>query len=226
VLATLLFVLVLSYFSIPFWLGDDKYLCMLIPYFQWLILGCIGIIALFGLRPYCGSIFQQAVSLSANPELLSKIPTEGRKKFSIAAISQFLLPPTWSIEFMQRLNPEQFTQLCLAYYEVKGIPHTTHKLGASTGLNILIWQNGIVSKVIHCSNDQVVEMKALRQFLGVLVHERAHAGVYIHRGKFGEEVRNFAASHNIQLRNEYALLAKIENLSERRKQALLKIIQN
>jgi restriction endonuclease Mrr len=59
-------------------------------------------------------------------------------------------------------------------------------LGVSTGVNILIWQNDIVSKVIHCSNDQEVQMNSLRQFLGVLVHERALGGVYIHRGKFNE----------------------------------------
>ena len=222
VFVTFMALLLFVYFLIPIYLGDDIYLSILIPYFQWIILGTIGLTTLFGVRLCCAKAASKAYS--SNEVTLSTIPSDGRKKFSITAISQFLMPPTWSIEFMQKLSSAQFTQLCLAYYEIKGIPHTTHQLGSSTGLNILIWQNSIVSKVIHCSNDQIVEMNAVRQFLGVMVHERAHAGVYIHRGEFGDEVRNFSASHNIQLRNEYALLAKIEKLSDRRKQQLLKMI--
>lgn len=211
----------LIYFLIPMWLGDDIYLSILIPHCQWLILGLMGLSALLGARLGILDFYRRHQSSRCNTEPMPNTATERRKKFSIAAISQFLTPQTWSIELLQKLNPKQFTQMCLAYYEIKGIPHTTNQFGLTTGLNILIWQNDIVSKVVHCSNDAIVEMKALRQFLGVLVHERAHAGVYIHRGTFSEEVGNFAASHNIQLRNEYALLAKIEKLSERRKQALL-----
>ena len=212
---------ILSYFLIPLWLDDDIYLSILIPHFQWLILGLMGLSALLAARLYLLDFYRRNKTPNSNLDTSLNAATERRKRFSIAAISQFLLPQTWSLELLQKLSPEQFTQMCLAYYEIKGIPHSTKRLGSTTGLNILIWQNEIVSKVIHCSNDTIVEMNALRQFLGILVHERAHAGVYIHRGIFSEEVRLFAASHNIQLRNEYALLAKIEKLSERRKQALL-----
>ena len=154
------------------------------------------------------------------------LTSDKRLKLSFSTISQLLMPHAWSIELLQKLNAAQFMQMCIAYYKIKGITHSTLTLGSTESVNILIWQNDIVSRVIHCSNDQIVEITALRQFLGVMMHERAHAGVYIHRGSFSEEVRNFAVSHHIQLRNEYALLAKIEKLSERRQQQLLKMTLN
>lgn len=219
---------VLSYFLLPLWLGDDIYLAILIPHFQWLLLGLLSLSVLLGARLYLfnGDRRPPNPSFCASADSVLNNPNERLKKFSIATLSQFLAPQTWSIELLQKLSPRQFTQLCLSYYEMKAIPHSTHQLGLSSGLNILIWQNDIVSKVIRISNDHIVEMNSLRQFLGVLVHERAHAGVYIHRGTFSEEVRIFAASHNIQLRNEYACLAKIVKLSERRQQRLLKQILN
>ncbi|MGL4995948.1 MAG: restriction endonuclease [Deefgea sp.] len=218
----------LTYFLIPIWLGDDIYLSILIPHFQWLILALLGLTTLVCARLCCVDERKRRNTPSLRSDSVSPLsqPSERLKKFSFAAVSQFLAPPTWSIEFLQKLSPAQFTQMCLAYYEIKGIPHRTNRLGLARGVNILILQNDIVSKVIHCSNDQSIEMNSLRQFLGVMVHERAHAGVYIHRGRVSEEVRIFAASHNIQLRNEYACLAKIEKLSERRQQQLLKQMLN
>ncbi len=212
---------VLTYFLIPMWLGKDIYLAVLIPHFQSLILVFIGGTLLLGARLYCID-FSSRQSRHLHTERPTRNPLESVNKLRIAAISQFLTSPIWSIELIQKLSPAEFIQLSLAYYDIKGIPHRTNTLGLTSGLNILICQNDIVSKVIHCSNDQIVKMNALRHFLGVMVHERAHAGVYIHRGTYSEEVSIFAASHNIQLRNEYALLAKIEKLSDRRKKPLLK----
>jgi hypothetical protein len=219
-------VFLLTYLLIPLWLGDDIYLSLLIPHFQWLLVALIALCGLIALRFYIRDR-QQTRRHPASAQQQDRLNQNERLcKLSFSAISQFLAPQAWSIELLRKLNPAQFTQMCIAYYEIKGIRHTTLTLGSAAGVNILIWNNDIVNRVIHCSNDQVVEMTALRQFLGVMMHERAHAGVYIHRGSFSEEVRNFAASHHIQLRNEYALLAKIEKLSERRQQQLLKITLN
>jgi hypothetical protein len=216
-------VFLLTYLLIPMWLGDDIYLSLLIPHFRWLILALIALCGLIALR--CYWLDRRQTCTNPNSQLQSGLNpnTERLRKLSFSAISQFLVPQAWSIELIQKLNPKQFTQMCIAYYEIKGIAHSTLTLGSAAGVNILIWNNDIVNRVIHCSNDQIVEMTALRQFLGVMMHERAPAGVYIHRGSFSEEVRIFAASHHIQLRNEYALLAKIEKLSERRQQQLLKM---
>lgn len=215
-------VFLLSYLLIPLWLGDDIYLSLLIPHFQWLLLALIGLCGLIALRFYINDKRQRRQQAHQDDA-----PTSDKGlKLCFSTINQFLMPQAWSIELLQKLTAAQFTQMCVAYYEIKGITHSTLTLGSTEGVNILIWQNEIVSRVIHCSNDQIVEMTALRQFLGVMMHERAHAGVYIHRGSFSEEVRIFAASHHIQLRNEYAILAKIEKLSERRQQQLLKITLN
>ena len=215
-------VFLLTYLLIPLWLGDDIYLSLLIPYFQWLLVALMGLCGLVALRFYINDRRQSRRHARQDAMLTS----DKRLKLSFSTISQLLMPHAWSIELLQKLNAAQFMQMCIAYYKIKGITHSTLTLGSTESVNILIWQNDIVSRVIHCSNDQIVEITALRQFLGVMMHERAHAGVYIHRGSFSEEVRNFAVSHHIQLRNEYALLAKIEKLSERRQQQLLKMTLN
>lgn len=216
-------VFLLTYLLIPLWLGDDIYLSLLIPHFQWVLVALIALCGLLALRFYIRDHLQTRRRPSQQQQDSLNQNTERLCRLSFSAISQFLAPQAWSIQLLHQLNPAQFTQMCIAYYEIKGITHTTLTLGSAAGVNILIWNNDIVTRVIHCSNDKVVEMTALRQFLGVMMHERAHAGVYIHRGSFSEEVRSFAASQHIQLRNEYALLAKIEKLSERRQQKLLKM---
>ncbi len=147
------------------------------------------------------------------------------KKITLSAISQYLERPTWRIDLIKNLNEQQFKQLCIAYYQVKGIKYSLFTMGVNNSLDILIWKNEVISKVIHCSTLAIIDLVEIRHFLGVMVHERATEGLILHRGHVSEAAHLFANSHQIQLRSEYDLLAQIELLTEKKQRRLWALLR-
>ncbi|MGL6039874.1 MAG: hypothetical protein ACRC01_01580, partial [Deefgea sp.] len=84
----------LTYFLIPIWLGDDIYLSILIPHFQWLILALLGLTTLVCARLCSVDERKRRNTPSLRSDSVSPLsqPSERLKKFSFAAVSQFLAP--------------------------------------------------------------------------------------------------------------------------------------
>ncbi|QZA82164.1 restriction endonuclease [Deefgea piscis] len=215
---------IVGYFFIRLFLEDAFYFKTLLPQLHLAIFLIISLC-------YFSILLFLFLNKEDKPNHLSRHRTQIKdtttqfKKITRSAISQFLERPTWKIGIIQNLNEQQFKQLCIAYYQVKGIKYSLFTMGINNSLDILIWKNEVISKVIHCSTLPIIDLVEIRHFLGVMVHERATEGLILHRGNVSEAASLFANSHRIQLRSEFALLTQIELLSEKKQRRLWALLR-
>ena len=211
----------LTYWLIPLWLSDDEYTQILIPDFQLplkiLMLLCLIVAVVF----FIGDNNPQR-----NPVTLAPLAFQQaiHSRFNHSSTAESI----WTLSKLNQLNPDEFEALWIAYYQVKGIKSSTCDLGSDGGINIRLYTGAIIHRVVHCCSalHKTVEVGELRAFLGVMMHERATSGVFIHLGAISHEARVFANAHRIHLRDEHEMLAKLSALSQGKQERLRKKIKD
>ncbi|PKO52226.1 MAG: hypothetical protein CVU27_04410 [Betaproteobacteria bacterium HGW-Betaproteobacteria-20] len=133
-------------------------------------------------------------------------------------------PITWTLKLIQDLEWKRFEELSVAYYLEKGIRAETTALGADGGIDIKLYQDdsGKPTTIIQCKAwGTNVGVKQIREFLGVMTHEKIVKGFYMTCSEYTNEAKEFARANKITLINGVMLLKMIERLNADSQQRLL-----
>ncbi len=133
-------------------------------------------------------------------------------------------PVAWSVKLIQELEWKKFEDLSVAYYLEKGIKAETTPLGADGGIDIKLYQDesGKPTTIIQCKSwASQVGVKQIREFLGVMTHEKIAKGFYMTSSGYTNDAIEMAKSNQITLINGEMLLMMIQRLSPTSQQKLL-----
>jgi restriction system protein len=135
-------------------------------------------------------------------------------------------PLMWSLKLIQELEWKRFEELCVAYYNEKGIKAETTKLGADGGIDIKLYQDesGKPTTIVQCKAwTSLVGVKQIREFLGVMTHEKISKGFYMTTSGYTEEAKDTAKSNNVTLINGDMLIMMISRLTKESQDKLLSL---
>ena len=138
-------------------------------------------------------------------------------------------PTTWSVKLIQELEWKRFEELSVAYYREKGIKAETTPLGADGGIDIKLYQDnsGKPTTIIQCKSwASQVGVKQIREFLGVMTHEKIAKGFYMTSSGYTNDAVEIAKSNKITLINGEMLLMMIQRLSPTSQEKLLSLATN
>ncbi len=134
-------------------------------------------------------------------------------------------PIVWTLKLIQEIEWKKFEELSTAYYLEKGITARATSLGADGGIDIKLYQDdsGNPTSIVQCKawTSKYVGVKEIREFLGVMTHEKIAKGFYMTSGEFSIEAKVTAGSNKITLINGELFLAMIKRLPEKSQQKLL-----
>jgi restriction system protein len=134
-------------------------------------------------------------------------------------------PTDWSLDLLQQIEWKVFEDLSAAYYKEKGIRAELTKLGADGGIDIKLFQDesGKPTSLVQCKawNSQLVGVKAIREFLGVITHEKVAKGFFMASKGFTPDAVEIAKANRIILVDGYMFLTMIKRLPVDAQQRLL-----
>lgn len=136
-------------------------------------------------------------------------------------------PTEWSADVLNRMDWKRFEALTAAYYQQLGFRAETIQCGADGGIDVKLFRGDdpTPAAIVQCKawNNRAVGVKAVRELLGVMVHNKVDTGVFLATGSFTLEANEFAKGHRIALGNGDQFLAKLKALSEDTRRRLLDI---
>lgn len=136
-----------------------------------------------------------------------------------------LIPTAWTLKLIQDIEWKKFEELSTAYYQEKGIRAETTSLGVDGGIDIKLYQDssGNPTSLVQCKawNSRQVGVKEIREFLGVMTHEKIAKGFYMTSGEYSTDAKGTATANKITLINGEMLLAMIKRLPDASQQKLL-----
>jgi len=126
---------------------------------------------------------------------------------------------TWSLGLIKEIEWKRFEELCTAYYLEKGIKAETTSLGADGGIDIKLYQDNSNSPtaIAQCKSwyNKAVGVKEIREFLGVMSHEKIPKGFYITTGEYTADAKAIANANKITIKKEPKLLFYINRTYSR-----------
>lgn len=136
-------------------------------------------------------------------------------------------PNEWILKLIQDIEWKRFEELSTAFYLEKGIRAEATSLGADGGIDIKLYQDdkGKPTSLVQCKAwyNKQVGVKEIREFLGVLTHEKIAKGFYMTSGEFTEDAKATAKNNRISLISGEMLLIMIQRLSEDSQKRLLEL---
>lgn len=134
---------------------------------------------------------------------------------------------SWSLKLIQDIEWKRFEEVATAFYVEKGIRAEATTLGADGGIDIKLYQDdsGNATSLVQCKAwyNKQVGVKEIREFLGVLTHEKIAKGFYMTSGIFSEDAILTAKANRINLINGEMFLLMIQRLSAESQKKLLVI---
>lgn len=122
----------------------------------------------------------------------------------------------WTLDFINSLEWKRFEDITSAYFHEIGIKNKQTGLGADGGIDLLLYETNTEqpTAIVQCKKwSNIVGIKLLREFLGVMSHQGVAKGYFFTTDKFNQEAINFAKEHNIELVDGKTLIAKLQRLS-------------
>lgn len=122
----------------------------------------------------------------------------------------------WTLEFINSLEWKRFEDITSAYFHEIGIRNKQTGLGADGGVDLILYETNTdqPSAIVQCKKwSNVVGIKLLREFLGVMSHQGVSKGYFFTTDKFNQEAIQFAKEHNIELVDGKTLVVKLQRLS-------------
>lgn len=136
-------------------------------------------------------------------------------------------PTEWSADVLNRMDWKRFEALTAAYYKQLGFRAETIQCGPDGGIDVKLFRGDdpTPAAIVQCKawNNRPVGVKAVREFLGVMVHNQAETGVFLATSSFTPDAIEFAKGHRIALGTGEQLLGKLKALSEDARRQLLDI---
>lgn len=134
---------------------------------------------------------------------------------------------SWSIDLLQKIEWKLFEDLSAAYYQEKGIRSELTKLGADGGIDIKLFQDDSKkpTSIVQCKAwNSLVGVKPIREFLGVMTHEKIPKGFYMTPSSYTEEARKIGIANRITLIDGNMFLMMIQRLPADAQQRLLDLV--
>lgn len=133
-------------------------------------------------------------------------------------------PKEWSLKLIQDLEWKRFEELCVAIYNERGIRAETTDLGADGGIDIKLYQADASepSAIAQCKAWRgKVGVKPIREFLGVMTHERISKGYYLTPSGFTDEAKDVAKANGLTLFSGDMIFMMLKRLSQESQDKLL-----
>lgn len=134
-------------------------------------------------------------------------------------------PNEWTLNLLQEIEWKRFEDLSTAYYLEKGIKAKATSLGADGGIDIKLFQDDTnnPTSLVQCKSwgKRQVGVKEIREFLGVLTHEKVGKGFFMTTGDFTDDAKETAKLNKINLITGQMFLSMIMKLPEESQQKLL-----
>lgn len=136
-------------------------------------------------------------------------------------------PNNWSLELIREIEWKKYEELCTAYYLEKGLRAEATPLGADGGIDIKVYQGNsdLPTSIVQCKawNNKSIGVKEIREFLGVMSHEKITKGFYMTTGEYTNDAKEIALSNQITLITGEMLLLMIKRLPEESQKRLLSV---
>lgn len=135
-------------------------------------------------------------------------------------------PSEWSLKLIKELEWKKFEELSTAYYIEKGIRAESTKLGSDGGIDIKLYQNVSeqATSIVQCKAwESKVGVQQIREFLGVMTHEKIPKGFYMTSSGFTEEAIATAKANQVTLINGEMLIMMIKRLNQESQLKLLSL---
>lgn len=134
-------------------------------------------------------------------------------------------PTDLSLKLIRDIEWKKFEELSTAYYVEKAIRAEATSLGADGGIDIKLYQDdsGSPTSIVQCKawNSRQVGVKQIREFLGVMTHEKIAKGFYMTSGEYSDDAKKTAKANGITLIDGEMLLMMIKRLPEESQKRLL-----
>jgi restriction system protein len=133
----------------------------------------------------------------------------------------------WTLKLIQDLEWKRFEELCVAIYNEKGIRAETTDLGADGGIDIKLYQADASepSAIAQCKAWRgKVGVKPIREFLGVMTHERISKGYYLTPSGFTDEAKEISKTNGLTLFSGDMIFMMLKRLSQESQDKLLAMI--
>jgi restriction system protein len=134
-------------------------------------------------------------------------------------------PQSWSLDLLRTIEWKRFEEVVAAWYREKGYRCDTNPFGADGGIDATIYKDDQLVAVVQCKawNTRPVGVAPIREFYGVMMHQKVPKGYFMITGEFSDEAKKFAESIAITLVSGFALYQTIERLDADAQQRLLAV---
>lgn len=220
--------------------GPLRGIIPMLPTIAWMPLGLFCLLGLVAwsrtasarVRPGTGQVASTKPLAREIRHTVGKTDTTTRdsaQAWGRSSLSPPLLLPspfiTWTIDALRAIEWKRFELLCGKYYQAAGFRISTIPFGADGGIDIKLYIGETTEPIglVQCKawNAKPVDVKVVRELLGVMTAETVQRGILITTSRFSTDATALAASNRIQLLDGAGFLKKILALPNEAQTALL-----
>jgi len=125
-------------------------------------------------------------------------------------------PQSWSIAILRMMDWKRFEILAAAYYRHLGFRVETVDRGPDGGIDATLFEGDAVTPyaILQCKAwDQRVDVKPVRELLGVMAHRGIRRGIFLATSDFTSDAKAFATPNRIECISGQTLLSRVDALS-------------
>ena len=145
---------------------------------------------------------------SPQPPSLAPAPTPKRKPDP--------LTDGWSLKLLKEIEWHRFEQVVGAYEKTLGHDARLTDFGPDGGIDVRGYDksSGQLSRIVQCKafDNQRVDVKLVREFYGVMMHEKVSQGGFYTTSGFTPDAVEFAQGKNLELIDGATFVSRIKQL--------------
>ncbi|MDM0113354.1 restriction endonuclease [Variovorax sp. J22R133] len=133
---------------------------------------------------------------------------------------------SWSPRVFKHIDWRNFEAVCQAFFAQAGFATSSQGHGADGGVDIWLQSRHMPApRIVRCRHweGQPVNVKELRDFLGVMTSQGLQHGTYVTSSGFAPDAVEFAKANGIQMQDGATLLKLIAHRTQEQQDALLDI---
>ena len=146
---------------------------------------------------------------------------------NVAYRSQRNVKEQWTLEFINSLDWKVFETLCSQYFGAIGVKNKETTLGADGGIDLVLYENNDnkPSAIVQCKKwSNQIGIKLLREFSGVMHHQKITKGHFFTTSNFHRTAIVFAEENNIELVDGPTLIKLLKGLETEKQEKIFELI--
>lgn len=135
-------------------------------------------------------------------------------------------PILWDKAFLMSIEWKLFEDICVEYLKIKGCKASVTNVGKDDGIDLKVRNSeGKLVYIGQCKAwSKPVDVKEIRELLGIMTAEKATDGFYITTSSFTQVAKEFAKGRRILLIDGNECLKRFNGLDEDSKKQLSKLV--